>query len=368
MIMSAHDNSSEILVYVGTYTRTTSEGIYVYRLDSSSGALVFSSKVSGHEEPSFLAIAPGQRYLYAVNETSDYQGESSGAVSAFSIAPETGELTFLNKQSSRGAAPCHLSVDATGRYVLAANYSGGSVAMLPIQDDGSLGAACDFVQHVGSSVADRQQGPHGHSITPSPDNRFAFAADLGLDKILIYQLDLEEGKLRPNDPPWVQIHPGAGPRHFTFHPNGRYAYAINEIDNTFTAFNFDAERGALEEIQVISTLPDDFDGTSHTADLHVHPSGKFLYGSNRGHESIVICAIDPATGQLTLVGHEPTQGEQPRNFAIDPTGKLLFAANMNTDNIVSYWIDQDSGRLDPTGQVTEVPMPVCLKMITRSSQ
>ena len=366
--MSTDGKSNEILVYVGTYTKTTSKGIYRYRLDVSSGALEYLGVASGHEEPSFLAIDPEQRFLYAVNETDSYQGESSGAVSAFAIAPASGgELTFLNKQPSRGAGPCHLSVDASGRYVLVANYSGGSVAMLPIQGDGSLGPACDFVQHLGGSGAtERQHRPHGHSITPSPDNRFAFAADLGLDQILVYQLDLEEGRLRSSAPPFVQLQPGAGPRHFAFHPKGRYAYGINEIDNTFSAFNFDAERGALEEFQVVSTLPADFAGTSHTADVHVHPSGKFLYGSNRGHESIVICAIDEASGRLTAVGHEPTQGEQPRNFAIDPTGTLLFAANMKTENIVSYWIDQETGSLDPTGLVTEVPTPVCLKMIVRS--
>ena len=358
------ESAKQFLVYVGTYTKKGSEGIYVYRLDTSSGALEPVSKATGVENPSFLAIHPSRRYLYAVDEVREFKGQPGGAVSAFAIDPKTGDLTYLNQQLSRGAGPCHLSVDQTGKFVLAANYSAGSAAILPIRDDGRLGEATDVVQHQGSSVnPKRQKGPHAHSINLSPDNRFAFVADLGLDKIMIYQLDLGEGKLKPNDPPFAKVPPGAGPRHFAFHPNGKYAYVINELDNTMTAFAYDAARGALTEIQTLSTLPEGFDETSYCADVHVSPSGKFLYGSNRGHDSIVIFEIDEGTGKLSLVGHEPTQGKNPRNFAIDPTGAFLLAANQDSDSIVVFRIDEKTGKLTPTGHVAEVSMPVCLKLI-----
>ena len=361
-------NSDEVRVYIGTYTHGDSEGIYVYRLDLSSGALEFESKATGVESPSFLALHPEHRYLYAVNAVREVDGVPTGCVSAFRINPDTGALTSLNRQLSGGPGPCHLSVDHTGRYVLVANYAGGSVAMLPIQSDGSLGEATDFVQHTGSSVnPDRQEGPHAHSINIDAGNRYAFAPDLGTDKILIYELDLNHGKLKPNSQPWVEVHAGAGPRHFDFHPNGRWAYAINELDSTITAFDYDSSGGVLTEIESLSTLPDDFDGTNHCADVHVSPSGRFVYGSNRGHDSIVIFVIDEHTGQLSLVGHESTQGEIPRNFAIDPTGMLLLAANQESDSVVTFWIDAETGELNPTGQIAEVPTPVCLKPIVISS-
>ncbi len=365
--MTEHNNE-EILVYIGTYTQGESEGIYVYRMEKSSGALEFASVAKGVENPSFLDIHPQHRYLYAVNEVGEFAGESSGAVSAFSMDENTGELTFLNQKPSGGAAPCHLSIDQTGQFVLVANYGGGSVASLPIQDDGKLGEATDFIQHQGSSVNPRRQKePHAHSITIDLANRYAFAPDLGLDKILIYKLDLTQGKLVPNDEPWAQVKAGAGPRHFDFHPSRRYAYVINELDSTLIAFTYDETHGTLEEIETVSTLPEDFSGTSHCADLHVHPSGKFVYGSNRGHDSIVIFAIDEGTGKLTYVGHESTQGKTPRNFGIDPTGTFLLAANQSTDNIVTFRIDQQTGELMSTGHVAEVPTPVCLKMLPISS-
>ncbi len=352
-----------MLVYIGTYTQGDSEGIYVYRLDISSGALEYVSVAAGVDNPSFLELHPQKPYLYAVNEISDFGGESSGAITAFSIDEGTGALTLLNQQSTIGPGPCHLSVDATGKFALVANYGGGSVCMLPIQEDGTLGEATDFIQHEGSSVNPaRQQGPHAHSIVIDPTNRYAFTPDLGLDKILIYKIDLTSGKLIPNDPPWVAVAPGGGPRHFDFHPDHKYAYVINEIGNTVTAFTYDETNGSLAEIQTIPTLPDDFEDTSHTADIHVSPSGKFLYGSNRGHDSIVIFAIDSETGTLAYVDHESTQGETPRNFAIDPTGTFLFAENQGTDTIVTFRIDSDTGKLTATGHVADVPMPVCIKM------
>ena len=357
-------NNGKLHVYIGTYTRGKSEGIYLYYMDKSTGVLEFASAAGGIENPAFLAIHPQQRYLYAVNEVGQFAGKPGGAVSAFAIDPETGELTLLNQQSSQGPGPCHLSVDHTGQFVLIANYSGGSVAILPIDSDGKLGEATDFVQHEGSSVNPRrQEKPHAHSIMVDESNRYAFVPDLGMDKIMIYRLNLTEGKLEPNDEPWAKIKAGAGPRHFDFHPNGKYAYVINELDNTLIAFAYDAARGTLREMQTVSTLPEDFSGTSYCADVHVSPSGKFVYGSNRGHDSIAIFEIDEDTGRLTCVGYEPTQGKMPRNFAIDPTGAFLLAANQDSDNVVVFRIDRQTGSLKSTGSMIEVPKPVCVKMI-----
>ena len=365
----ANQGKEEILVYVGTYTQPgKSEGIYVYRLDPATGALTFGSKATGLTNPSFLAIHPNHHFLYAVNEVGEFGGKPSGAVSAFSIDPKTGALTYLNQQPSQGTGPCHLSVDKTGKFVLVANYGGGSASVVPIQADGRLAEPTDFVQHRGTSVnPQRQEGPHAHSINLDPANRYAFVADLGLDKIMIYQLDLAHGKLKPGEQPWAQVKGGEGPRHFAFHPSAKYAYVINEMGNTITAFAYDAAHGKLTELQTVSTLPSDFKGTSYCADIHVLPSGKFVYGSNRGHDSIVIFKIDEGTGKLSYVGHEPTHGKTPRNFGIDPTGNFLLAANQDSDTIVTFRIDQKTGKLTPTGQVTQVPMPVCLQMIRKMS-
>ncbi len=363
----AKENNQDYYVYIGTYTHGDSEGIYVYRLDNETGALEYSSSITGVVNPSFLDVHPSGRYLFAVNEIGDYEGKPSGAVTAFYIHGSSGELSFLNQRPTGGGAPCHLSIDATGKYILVANYGGGSVAAFPIGKDGRLGEASDFVQHQGSSVnQNRQSEPHAHAIMIDNENRFAFAPDLGLDKILIYQLDLESGKLNTNTQPWARVHPGAGPRHLDFHPNGKYAYVINELDSTFTAFRYEADTGSLTEIQTISTLPEDFDGTSHCADVHVHPSGKFLYGSNRGHDSIAICTIDEKTGMLSYVGCESTQGKAPRNFTLNPEGTFLLAANQSTNTIVTFAIDTDTGKLSETGNVAEVPTPVCLKMLACS--
>jgi 6-phosphogluconolactonase len=356
-------------VYVGTYTGGASEGIYHFRLDLGTGALAAAGSVVPVDHPSYLALHPSRPFLYSVNELGDFRGRKCGGVSAFAIDEGSGELSLLNQQASGGPGPCYVSVDATGRSVLVANYGGGSVAFLPLGEDGRLGEATDFIQHTGSSVnPNRQQAPHAHSIIPGPENRCAFAADLGLDKVMIYQLDLAAGKLRPNDPPWAQVHPGAGPRHVTFHPNGHYAYLINEIDSTLTAFAYDASRAALTELQTASTLPEGFEGRNSCADVHVHPSGKFLYGSNRGHDSIVIYALDAATGRPSYVGHEPTQGKTPRGFTIDPTGAFLLAANQNTDAIVTFRIDAATGQLAATGHVAQVPTPVCLKIRGRGGR
>lgn len=355
-----------VVVYIGTYTSfgsraTGSKGIYVYRLDLHTGQLRFET-ATHTENPSYLALDPARRHLYAVNELMNLGGQPDGGVSAFAIDPATAGLTPLNQQSSQGGLACYVSIEQTGRYALVANYAGGNVIMLPIQADGRLDPASDVVQHHGASVdPQRQKGPYAHSIITDPANRYAFAADLGIDKIVIYQMDLEKGKLLPHGE--VKVHPGAGPRHLTFHPNGRFAYLIQEINSTLTAFAYHADKGSFEELQTVPTLPQDFRGQNTAADVHVSPDGKFVYGSNRGHDSIVIHAIDAQRGTLTYVGHVATGGKTPRNFAIDPSGTYLLAANQDTNNVVTFRMDQASGQLQETGLVTEIPMPVCVKMV-----
>ncbi|MBN1582683.1 MAG: lactonase family protein [Anaerolineae bacterium] len=353
-------------VYVGTYTTKASEGIYVYRLDLPSGALTLGSVTTGIDNPSFLTLHPQGRYLYAVSEISDFNGQPSGGISAFAVDPQTGKLTFLNQQPSCGKGPCYLSVDHTGKYVLVANYVGGNAAILPIEDNGRLGAASDVVQHHGSGTDPRRQkGPHAHSITVDPSNRRAIVADLGLDKLMVYQLDLVQGRLEPNKTPWAQLHAGAGPRHLAFYPGTKYAYVINELDSTMTGFAYDQTSGAFETLQTVSTLPQDFEGISYCADVHISPSGHFVYGSNRGHDSIVVFQIDQDTGKLDYVDHTPTLGKTPRNFCITPSGEWLLVANQDTDTVVTFRINQQTGKLLPTGQIADVPTPVCLKTIVQ---
>ena len=363
---------SEWLVYVGTYTTgpfknwpaTKSEGLYVYRMDASTGELVYSSHLKGVSNPTFLSIDKKHRTLYALSEIHEFEGKESGAVGAYTIDSTTGGLTLLNQQSSVGTGPCHLCLDKTEKFVLVANYAGGSVAVLPILGDGRLGEATEFIQSEGSSVnPERQMEPHAHSIYVDHNNRYAINADLGMDKILVYAFDATAGKLRLNEELCVSSKAGAGPRHFTFHPNGKYAYLINELDSTMVAYMYDVNRGKLDEIQALSTLPEDFNDINHCADLHIDPSGKFLYGSNRGHDSLVIFEIDEGTGRLKYVAHESTQGECPRNFVIDPTGTWLLAANQNTDTIVTFRRDKQTGRLTSTGHIANVPAPVCLELI-----
>jgi 6-phosphogluconolactonase len=363
---SSTKNPSSLLVYIGTYTGPKSKGIYLSRLDLATGKLSAPELAAETANPSFLAIHPNHRFLYAVAEVNDFAGQPSGGVAAFSIDAKTGKLTALNKQSSVGSGPCYLVVDKAGKNVLVANYGGGSIAALPISQDGRLGEKTAFVQHTGSSVnPGRQKEPHAHSINLDQANRFAFVADLGLDKVLVYKFDAGKGTLVPNDPPSTSVKPGAGPRHFAFHTSGRFAYVINEIQCTVTAFSYDAERGELKEIQTISSLPPEEAVKSgySTAEVQVHPSGKFLFGSNRGHHTIVVYGIDEKTGKLTHVENQSTQGKTPRNFGIDPTGAYLLAENQGSDNIVAFRIDAKTGRLSPTGQTIDVPSPVCVKFL-----
>lgn len=355
-------NAAERLVYFGTYTGGKSQGIYVSRFDDGTGALSAPTLAAATPSPSFLALHPNGNFLYAANEVGEFQGQKAGSVSAFSIDTGTGNLTALNQQSSHGAAPCHLVVDKTGRWVLLANYSGGNVATLPIDKDGSLKPGNhSVVQHEGWSVnPQRQEGPHAHSINLDAANRFAVAADLGIDKLMVYRFDAATGKLEPNTTPAVRLPPGSGPRHFAFRPNQKNAYAINEMLSTVSAFRYNARDGEFEPIQTVSSLPAGADAWNSTAHIEVHPSGKFVYGSNRGHNSIVVFSAD-RRGKLTWVENESTQGKTPRNFGIDPSGKWLLAANQDSDSVVVFRIDPKSGALEPTGSRIEVGSPVCVK-------
>jgi 6-phosphogluconolactonase len=358
----------DLLVYAGTYTGTKSKGIYVFRLDSATGKATPPQLAVETRNPSFLALHPGRKFLYAVSEAG---GPAGGRVSGFSIDEKSGRLAFLNQESSMGEGPCYLVVDRTGKNVLVANYGSGGVAVLPIGGDGRLGPASCHVSYQGSSVhPDRQKAPHAHSVNLDPGNRFAVVADLGIDRLLVCPFEPERGNLVFKDPPGdgaggarVPLKPGAGPRHFAFHPGGRFAYVINEINCTVTAFSYDGERGELKEVQSITTLPGKLEGGYSTAEVQVHPSGKFLYGSNRGHDSIAVFAIDREKGTLTPVEHQPTGGKTPRNFGIDPAGKYLLAANQGSDTIVVFRIDPDRGSLKATGEVIEVPSPVCVKFL-----
>jgi len=355
----------QLLVYIGTYTKTEEQGIHWLKLEMATGKLTAMGKLAGQKNPSFLAIHPNKKFLYAVNEIGNYKGEKAGGVSAYSIDPKTGALTFLNQQSSKGGAPCHLVVDATGRNVLVANYTGGSVASLPISRKGRLRKASSFIQHKGSSVLKpRQAAPHGHSINVSPGNKFAVAADLGLDKVLVYGFNAKGGKLTPVG--FTKVAPGAGPRHFAFHPNGKFAYVINEITLTVTAFGWDEAKGKLSELQTITTLPVERGKGMSTAEVQVHPSGKFLYGSNRGHNTIAVFSIDGKTGKLKAIQHQSTLGKTPRNFGIDPTGKFLIAANQSSGDVFTFHINQDTGELKPASHSVKVPMPVCVKFLDLS--
>jgi len=350
-------------LYIGAYTQFAGKGIYRCRLDLQTGELAQPELAAETVSASFLAFHPSKAVVYSTNEVNEFRGEKTGAISAFAIQRRSGDLTLLNQQQTGGAIPCHLVVDATGKWVLVANYTGGSVAVLPIRDDGSLGERTTLIQHHGSSAnPKRQEAPHPHSVNLDPQNRFAFVADLGVDKIFIYRFDASDGSLTPHDPPHVSIAPGSGPRHFTFHPNGRWAYVINELSSTVVAFRYEADRGTLVPLQTVSTLPDDFEGESYTSEIAVHPSGRFLYGSNRGHNSIAVFRVDPDTGTLTSLGCEPSQGEWPRNFVIDPTGRFLVAGNRVSGNVVVFRIDGETGRLQPTGHSITAGAPACVRV------
>ena len=365
-VLSVMQPSKTTLVYIGTYTNTTSKGIYVSRLDLAQGTLTAPVLAAESDNPSFLAVHPTRDWLYAVNEIGTYEGKPSGSVSAFAFDRDSGTLTPINRQASVGGGPAHLTVDHGGRNVLVANYGGGSVAVLPVGADGALKPASVFVQHTGSSVnPTRQKGPHAHSVIVDKSDRFAYVADLGLDKIMIYQLDAAKGALVAADPAFAAATPGAGPRHFAIHPQQRFAYVINELEHTVTAYTRDSGRGSLTALQTISTLPADVKAlpSYSTAEVLVHPTGRFLYGSNRGHDSIAVFSIDQATGRLTFVETVATEGSTPRGFGIDPSGAFLIAGNQRSDSVVVFRINPETGRLTPTGSKIAVGAPVSVKFV-----
>lgn len=348
------------LVFVGTYTGGESKGIYSFRFDPKTGKSSDLKLAAEIRNPSFLAIHPDGRHLYSVSEV-----DGEGGISAFEINVSEGTLKHLNATSTQGGSPCHLVVDKTGKFVLAANYGGGSVCVVPIRDDFSVGPTVSFVQHEGKSITPgRQAGPHAHSVNLDAANKFAFVADLGLDKVLIYKFDEQTGALTPGEQPAINIAPGSGPRHFAFHPSGKYAYVINEILMTVTAMKYDAAHGKLTEIETVATIPEAVRPEFSTAEVVAHPSGKFLYGSNRVHDTIAVFTIDEATGKLTRIANEPTRGKTPRNFALDLSGGYLFAENQESDTIVVFNVHEDDGTLHATGEVLEVGSPCCIRSLS----
>ena len=363
---------NETLAYVGTYTRGRSpgRGIYLFRLQtenlevSQNITLVPLGLAVETPNPSFIDLDVRRRLLFAVNEIDEFDGRPTGSVSAFSIDRTTGTLTLLNQRPSMGTGPCHLVLDKGNRNVLVANYGSGSVAVLPVGSDGRLGAATAAVQHSGKSIhPDRQKGPHAHCMTLDPANRFAFACDLGLDKVLSYRFDARQGKLTPNDPAFVSTRPGAGPRHMIFRPDGRFAYVVNELSSTVTVYAYDSNTGVLKDAQTVTTLPEYFDGANTGAEVGVHPSGRYLYVSNRGHNSVVLFAIDPQRGTLTYIEEQGTGGSTPRHFGIEPSAKHLAIANQDSNTVLVCRIDAGNGRLKPSGVFASVPSPVCVKFL-----
>ncbi|MDA1297841.1 MAG: lactonase family protein [Chloroflexi bacterium] len=354
------------LMFVGTYTRGGgSKGIYVFRMDGESGAMTQVHVEEGISNPSFLAVHPSQKYLYAVNEVAESSGVPGGALTAYAIDASSGKLERINQQSTGGAGPCHVAIDATGKYAVVANYSGGSVCMLPISEDGSLKPSSHFVQHYGGTKVNprRQEKAHAHSANLSPDNRFAIINDLGLDQLRVYEMDLGAGKLIFKESSSVKTVPGAGPRHFDFHPNGRFAYVINELGCTVAAYRYNAATAAMTMTNALSTLPKGYKGENTTADIHVSPNGRFVYGSNRGHNTLAIFRINQSDGSIEFVGDQSTGGKTPRNFAIHPDGKYLYAANQDSDSIIQFEVNQSTGELMPVGREIRCPMPVCLKLM-----
>jgi len=363
------------LVFIGTYTEPIlfgtgkifqgkGEGIYAYRFDESSRSMNLCSVTQAGPNPSYLTFDPSHRFLYCVNELKEFEGAPTGAVSAFSINSERGTLSLLNRQPSHGTDPCNLIVDKSGRYVIVANFGSGSVCVLPIQKDGSLGDPSDVIQHHGSSIDPiRQIGPHAHGVTLDDSGLYVFVPDLGLDKLMVYKFDPDRGKLEPNETPWINIPASAGPRQLVFHPKGRYAYLINELNSTVMAFQYDGVHGSLRKLQILSTLPEEFKGNSSCGELQISPSGKFLYGSNRGNDSIAIYSINHMDGMLSNIGFASVEGKTPRHFIVDQEGEYLLVANQDTDSVVAFSLDSESGGIKVTGNNTNVPTPACVKIL-----
>lgn len=348
----------ERLVYIGTYTggTTGSQGIYAFRFDESAGALTSIGLVADTPSPSFLTASADGRFVFAVNELETYQDKPGGSVTSFAVDRTSARLTPLGVQPSHGAHPCHLALDRTGRFLAVANYTGGNYALYPVGPDGHLQPVVAVVAGQGRGPGPRQESPHGHAVAFDAGNRFLIATDLGIDRLLVYRFDASSGSLAPNDPSSVAMAPGAGPRHFAFHPNGRQGFVINELDSTITSVNWDAARGVFTTGGTVPTRPAGVT-TGTTAEIHVHPSGQFVYGSNRGDDSIAVFNVSP-DGVLTLVEHEPTRGRTPRNFTIDPTGRWLIAANQESSTLAVFRIDPATGALTAVGPLVNVPTPV----------
>ena len=361
----------DLILFVGTYTQPIKfgtgqilegkgKGIYCYRVNRKTGEMTLLKENAGIDNPSYLTLDSKKRHLYTVNELKQYEGKESGSASAYRLEPDF-SLTLLSRRATGGTDPCHIMVDAEDRYAFVANFMSGSFCIFPILEDGSLAEASDFVQHEGSSVHPvRQRGPHAHSVNMSPDETRIFVPDLGLDRVMVYQPDYRTGKLTPNDPPWLQVPPGSGPRHCEFHPNGRFCYLINELSCKVSVLEYHKEDGSFREIHSVSTVVG-YEGRENIcADIHLRPDGKFLYGSNRGCDTLVIYAVEEGTGRLSLVDTQPSGGATPRNFAIDPSGELLIVANQDTDNLVVFRIDKEKGTLQKISE-TKVSTPVCVK-------
>jgi 6-phosphogluconolactonase len=362
------ESTRRAILYVGAFTGDPphtygkAKGISVFAIDTETGTLSFMQTVEDVPNPSFLTLAPDGRHLYSVNANAEIDGHPGGALSAFAVNQADGTLTFLNREAVQSAGPCHVTVDRTGRWALATSYHGGSAAVLPIREDGRLGPATDVVYYSGTGPHPvSQQAPHAHSVNLDPSNRFAFICNQGLDRVYIYRFDAERGRLIPHpDQPYATTDPATGPRHLAFHPNGRYVYVVNEQGGSVTAFELDPVGGTLRTIQTISTLPADYTGPNACADIHMHPNGQFVYGSNRGHDSLAIFAVDEASGLLSAIGHQPTLGQTPRNFTLIDGGARLLVANQGSDSIVLFDVDSHSGRLASRGRIGETPTPSCL--------
>ena len=351
-------DAADTWVYFGSHRAGPNIGFSRAHFDTDTGALTKPEFILEARAPAFFIVAPDGRHLYTCNSG------SPGGVAAYAIEPHTGRLAFLNRELAGGGDTSYISLDRTGRFALAANYDGGSIAVFALAPDGLLGDWTAFVQHAGHGVnPQRQAQPHPHSIVVDPTNRFALVPDLGLDRVFVYRFDAKSGSLAPNDPPFASVAPGSGARHIKFHPNGRWAYLINEIASTVIAFDWDSAKGTLSEFQTISTLPAGFKGGSACAEIEIHPSGRFLYGSNRGHDSLAAFAIDPATGRLSLIQVEPSGGKTPRNFAFDPTAKWIVCTNHDSDNAVVFRVDGDTGRLARAGDPVAVPYPFCERFL-----
>ena len=355
-------NAQNLYMYIGTYAHKDEPGIYIYTLDADSGALTFVDRISGIENPSYMAIDESKRYLYTVSETNTYEGQDGGSVAAYSIHPQTGKLTWLNQQPTLGAAPCYASIDQASSSLLVVNYFGGSLSVYPLQSNGEIGPMSDHIQHEGKGIRpDRQDGPHPHSIPLGPRGLYAFVPDLGLDRIFAYQLDGSEHRLTLRYENVVT--PGSGPRHMAWHPSLRYAYVINELASTIIAFSIADDQYILHPIQTVSAIPDDFKGQNTSAEVSISDDGRFLYASNRGDDSIVVFSVDPESGKLTFVQRVSSGGKTPRYFTLAPGGRFLFAANQDSASVVTYTVDQETGRLEQVGVPLQISRPVCIKIV-----